>query len=349
MIETVPSGAALTVNGDPIGTSPASAKAPLGRVQIAADWPDGRHAQQIVNLTAAGAMVKLAAPPGKSGKRGRGAAAEPPLPAPPAATPTTPPPATTPPLPPPPSSAATPTRAATTTPPPASTQDSTLPPVPTDEGPPPARQGRVAPSGTTTSVASAPAPASSSSASRYSQPFHYPGRFQVGLHPLGAQIAFGGLSPGGYKLAADLAGHLTDVGKLGLWLGGGFDYTFGTYTFSFASHDVQLWAFVMLTFEKLLKLPLVPFARAGLAGDILLYSPASRSETGGGFGVRFGAGAHFYVLPQLGLGVETNFTIGGASYPVLPGCVHLSPTGTLGGCAGFYGNWDFMFGARFAF
>jgi len=202
----------------------------------------------------------------------------------------------------------------------------------------------------TTTTASRP-----SSSSRYTQPYHYPGRFQVGFHPLGAQIAFDGHSPGGYKLAADFAGHLHDVGKLGIWLGGGVNYTLGTYTYAFGNHDVQLWAFVMLTFERLLHIPLVPFARAGLAGDILVYSPPGvvlgnpvAGGTGGAFGVRFGAGVHYYVLPMLGVGGITNFTLGGGSYSALPGCSSFV-NGNFQGCSAFYGNWDFMFGARFAF
>jgi hypothetical protein len=75
----------------------------------------------------------------------------------------------------------------------------------------------------------------------------------------------------------------------------------------------------------------VPFARAGLAGDVLLYN-----ATVGAFAFRVGGGIHYYLLKWLGLGLETNFTFGPGFYG--------NPLGTL-----LYGTWDFGLGARFAF
>ena len=142
----------------------------------------------------------------------------------------------------------------------------------------------------------------------------------------------------------DFAGLLKDMPKLGLWLGGGFNYTFGTYG-AFAalagSHDIQFWAFAMLTMEKLLQIPLVPFVRAGITGDVFVYSN-NANVTGGALGFRFGGGIHYYIIKQVGLGMETNFTVGPGFYPAPIAC-------NAGSCVGFYGNWDFMFGARFAF
>ena len=65
----------------------------------------------------------------------------------------------------------------------------------------------------------------------------------------------------------------------------------------------------MLTFEKLIPIPLVPFARAGVGGDVLFYG-----NTAGAFVLRFGGGVHYYLLKWLGLGVETNFTFGPGFY-----------------------------------
>ena len=162
----------------------------------------------------------------------------------------------------------------------------------------------------------------------------FPGKLQVGFHPIGFQTGFNGNSPSGYKLTADIAGLIAQPGKLSLWLGGGINYAFGLFTCDISGNcggDLQMWAFVMLTFEKLLPIPLVPFARAGLGGDVLFYN-----NTAGAFVFRIGGGVHYYLLKWLGLGIETNFTFGPGFYG--PG------TGTL-----FYGNWDFGLGARFAF
>jgi len=162
----------------------------------------------------------------------------------------------------------------------------------------------------------------------------FPGKLQVGFHPIGFQAGFTDRSPGGYKLTADIAGLIASPGKLGLWLGGGVNFAAGFYGCYFngdCGYDLQLWAFIMLTFEKMIPIPLVPFARAGVGGDVLLYNAVA-----GAFVLRFGGGVHYYLLKWLGLGLETNFTFGPGFYP--------NGAGTL-----FYGNWDFGIGARFAF
>lgn len=165
----------------------------------------------------------------------------------------------------------------------------------------------------------------------------FPGKLQIGFNPVGIQAGLVNQAPGGYKLMGDVAGLIAQPGKLSLWLGGGLNYTAGFYGCYVANGlndcggDLQLWAFVMLTFEKLLPIPLVPFARAGVGGDVLFYG-----NTAGAFVLRFGGGAYYYLLKWLGLGLETNFTFGPGFY---------------GGGAGtlFYGTWDFGLGARFAF
>jgi len=165
----------------------------------------------------------------------------------------------------------------------------------------------------------------------------FTGKLQIGFSPIGFQAGFVNQAPGGYKLMADVAGLIAQPGKLSLWLGGGMNYAAGFYScyvvngVSNCGGDLQLWAFVMLTFEKLMPIPLVPFARAGVGGDVLFYG-----NTAGAFVLRFGGGVHYYLLKWLGLGLETNFTFGPGFY---------------GGNAGtlFYGTWDFGLGARFAF
>lgn len=161
----------------------------------------------------------------------------------------------------------------------------------------------------------------------------FTGKLQVGFNPIGFQTGFVDRTPSGYKLTADIAGLIASPGKLSLWLGGGINYAAGFYAcyVTDCGGDLQLWAFVMLTFEKLIPIPLVPFARAGVGGDVLFYGAVA-----GAFVLRFGGGVHYYLLKWLGLGIETNFTFGPGFYP--------NGAGTL-----FYGNWDFGLGARFAF
>ncbi len=165
----------------------------------------------------------------------------------------------------------------------------------------------------------------------------WPGKLQLGFSPMGFQAGFVNQAPGGYKLMADVSGLIAQPGKLSLWLGGGMNFTAGVYgcyvvnAVSNCGEDLQLWAFVMLTFEKFIPIPLVPFARAGVGGDVLFYG-----NTAGAFILRFGGGAYYWLQKWVGLGLETNFTFGPGFY---------------GGNAGtlFYGTWDFGLGARFAF
>jgi hypothetical protein len=161
----------------------------------------------------------------------------------------------------------------------------------------------------------------------------FPGKLQVGFHPIGFQAGFANRSPGGYKLTADIAGLIASPGKLSLWLGGGINYAAGFYScyLTDCGGDFQMWAFLMMTFEKMINIPLVPFARAGVGGDVLFYNAVA-----GAFVLRFGGGVHYYLFKWLGLGIETNFTFGPGFYP--------NGAGTL-----FYGTWDFGLGARFAF
>jgi len=162
----------------------------------------------------------------------------------------------------------------------------------------------------------------------------FPGKLQIGVHPIGWQQGFNDFTPSGYKLMADIAGLIAPVGFGGVWLGGGLNYTVGFYSCrrnADCGGDLQLWMFVMLTFEKLIPIPLVPFARAGAGGDVLFYN-----DVAGAFILRVGGGVHYYLLKWLGLGLETNFTFGPGFFPNGVG-THL------------YGNWDFGLGARFAF
>ena len=162
----------------------------------------------------------------------------------------------------------------------------------------------------------------------------FPGKLQVGVSVVGVQAGFETLSPSGYKLTTDIAGLIAPLSIGGIWLGGGINYTAGVFGCDVhnCGGDLQLWAFAMLTFEKLIPIPLVPFVRAGFGGDALFYDP-----TFGAFIFRFGGGVHYYLLKWLGVGLETNFTLGAGFY------------NNVNGGTAFYGTWDFGIGARFAF
>lgn len=165
----------------------------------------------------------------------------------------------------------------------------------------------------------------------------FPGKLQIGVTVVGFQAGFVSLATSGYKITSDVSGLIAPLKPGGLWLGGGINYTagfFGCSAFNGCGGDLQLWAFAMLTLEKLMPFPLVPFVRAGLGGDVEFYG-----GTVGAFILRFGGGVHYYVFKWLGLGLETNFTLGPGFYGNAAG-----QSGT-----GFYGSWDFGLGARFAF
>jgi hypothetical protein len=175
----------------------------------------------------------------------------------------------------------------------------------------------------------------------------YPGRFAVGISPLGVQAAFDDRSTGGYKLQADFAAQIKEFEKLSLWIGGLLGYTHPSYScgnFGGCAQDIILGVFARLTFEKLVtKIPLVPFAEAGVDIHILAFRD---SNVGGGAALRLGGGVYYYLLKFLGLGVQTDFAFGGASYPVAATRTCNPGNST---CGGFLGNWDFLIGARFHF
>jgi hypothetical protein len=187
-----------------------------------------------------------------------------------------------------------------------------------------------------------------------SGPQVFPGKFQVGVHPVGFQVTFDDRSSGGYKFSADFSGLIKGFEKISLWLGGGVAYAHPTYScfgglgVGFGrgrgcAHDLQAWVFVRLTLEKIMKIPLVPYVQAGIGGDILVYS----GDIGGGVPVRVGGGIHYWLLKNLGVGMETNFSMGPGIYPsavTVGGCGAGSAN-----CIGFFGNWDVGLGARFAF
>ena len=155
----------------------------------------------------------------------------------------------------------------------------------------------------------------------------FPGKIQFGFNPIGFQTGMGGSGYGGYKVSLDASKNMyTLAPDLDLWIGGGLNYAIGSQ-WLVTSHDVQFWAFGMLTINKIFGLPIVPFARVGIPFDLL-----SGWGTGGALGLRFGGGAYYWLFKQLGFGVDTNFMMGAAFG---------------NGYSGYYGTYDFGIGARY--
>jgi hypothetical protein len=185
-----------------------------------------------------------------------------------------------------------------------------------------------------------------------SGPEVFPGKFSVGFHPIGVQAAFDSRSTGGYKLDTDFAGMLKSTDKVSLWLGGGLSYAHPSYScgvaFAGCGNDIGFRLFVRITLEKLLKIPLVPYVEAGVGGEILYFAnvPNGFANTGGAVPLRVGGGIHYFLLKNLGVGMETNFAFGPGIYPAVGGT---NCGGNNTTCIGFYGHWDMLLGELFAF
>ena len=170
--------------------------------------------------------------------------------------------------------------------------------------------------------------------------YTFPGKFMLGIRPLGAQVfltscgvggGFGCYALGTYKMAIDFSGKIWENPKLTLWLGGEFNLG-GVANLA----QIELGVFAMMTFEKLIpKIPLVPLAMAGLTFPInVIYGTGIGDFTSGGFGVKFGGGAYYYIIKMLGVGGEMHFALAGAF---------------ANGNSGWAGFWDFNAGIRMSF
>jgi hypothetical protein len=165
----------------------------------------------------------------------------------------------------------------------------------------------------------------------------WPGKLMLGVQPLGFNVTFANPTVGIYKVNIDFAGKLAELDKLTVWLGGEFNVG-GQATYALIEPGV----FVLLSLEKLLQIPLVPYVRGGLLGGIgVLYNRGTGPNgdaTIGNFWVKVGAGIHYYLTKNVGLGGETNFGFG-VGFATQNGV-----TGTT-----FSGFWEVVTGARFAF
>lgn len=163
----------------------------------------------------------------------------------------------------------------------------------------------------------------------------FPGKLMLGARPLGVQVFLrnGGGDAATYKFGIDFEGKLLDLSKLSLWLGGEFNLG-GRDSLA----QIEPGIFVMLTLEKLLHIPLVPLVTAGLTFPINVFT-FGNGFTLGGFGVKIGGGAYYFLTKNIGVGGDMHFAFAGAFGGVLGG-----PVGS-----GWLGFWDLTAGMRAAF
>jgi hypothetical protein len=174
------------------------------------------------------------------------------------------------------------------------------------------------------------------------------GKVWIGVHPLGFATFFDshGTEDTIYKFDFDILGHIADAGKLGLWLGGELNVG-GASDYVLVEPGIVF----QMTFEKLIPIPLVPHVRFGLAGGIdnylnqgvcynrdgIPFQCPGGISTAGDFWFKFGGGVHYFIIRQVGLGLDTNFGLGAYIY---------KDNGTQ---THFRGYVDFVAGAVFTF
>jgi hypothetical protein len=179
------------------------------------------------------------------------------------------------------------------------------------------------------------------------------GKVWIGVHPLGV-VAFFDNEDSLYKFGFNVLGHIADASRLSFWLGGELNLA-GEANYALIEPGLVF----QITFEKMIPIPLVPHARFGLAGGIdnyygsygagpggLCVAPGggfvpcnNYSYTAGDFWAKFGGGVHYFIIRQIGLGVDTDFALGGFFYKDAAGN-HRSQ---------FRGYWDLLAGAVFTF
>jgi hypothetical protein len=145
------------------------------------------------------------------------------------------------------------------------------------------------------------------------------GRVWIGVHPLGGSAFFDNESSI-YKLGFNVLGKIANAGKLTFWLGGELNVG-GVSNYVLIEPGIVF----QITFEKLIKIPLVPHVRFGLSGGIDDYYGSGVctapgvppfpcndfNQVAGDFWAKFGGGVHYFIIRQIGLGIETNFGLGG--------------------------------------
>jgi len=161
----------------------------------------------------------------------------------------------------------------------------------------------------------------------------FPGRVLIGVQPLGVQADSSGKNR--YKLDFDIAVLLGHGSRIGVWLGAGFDYAGGP------NYDLQPWLFLSLSFERFLRIPLVPSVRFGPGSQI--YYDSNGLYDSVAVGLRFEFAMHYYVTRHVGIGFQSGVAAGAVIRRDDP----RDPLTALHGSP--YAWWDLGVGVRFAF
>jgi hypothetical protein len=169
-----------------------------------------------------------------------------------------------------------------------------------------------------------------------SGPEVWPGKVMLGVRPIGFGLTFGG-GPGAdasYKLGLDFAGRLKEFSKASLWLG--FEANIGVRP---NLAEFEPGVFVMVTLEKLLKIPLVPLISFGLSGPIYVPFGFRGAYTYGAVHAKLGGGVYYFVTKNVGLGVDLHLGGGLGFFKDSVNRIYYGAQGTF----------DALAGARFAF
>ncbi len=166
--------------------------------------------------------------------------------------------------------------------------------------------------------------------------FVFPGKFFATVHALGVATTFDFPTFPIYKMALNFGGRIASLSKVTIWLGGELNIG-GRENYALLEPGI----FVMITLEKLLTIPLVPFVRAGIAGGAGVHFGYNNggfngNTTDGAVWLKVGGGLHYFVTKNIGLGGETGFAFG-------PG-FRVDPNNRL--FTGFSGYWEFLAGMR---
>jgi len=162
--------------------------------------------------------------------------------------------------------------------------------------------------------------------------FVFPGKFFASAHLLGVQTSLAIPTYPIYKMALNFGGKIASLSKVTIWLGGEINVG-GRENYA----QIEPGVFVMITLEKLLSIPLVPYVRGGIAGAAAVtYGLNNGNFTGGAVWIKVGGGLHYFVTKNIGLGGETGFGFG-------PGFTNDAANRLV---VGFSGYWEFLAGMR---
>jgi hypothetical protein len=171
-----------------------------------------------------------------------------------------------------------------------------------------------------------------------------PSRFALGVNPLGPAVLFGnnGFKLPLYWMGVNFGVRVLSRPKMSLWLGAELNLGGEPVPEDGAQALViEPGLFAKLSFDRVLRIPLVPYFKVGVAGGTYdQHGSPYAFAAWGGVVAKVGGGFQYFVTRHVGIGAETNLGLGAVIPP--PG---------FGGTtsAGFIGTWDLQTTLVFAF